>query len=42
MSIDYEGLSIMSRTSQSKAAATQVSKTFQDHYPEFLVRAPDY
>jgi len=35
---DYEGVGIGSRDANSKAAAGQASKIFQDYYPEFLVR----
>jgi hypothetical protein len=38
--VDYEGIGINSRTSNSKAAASELSSIFQNHYPEFLVRAP--
>jgi hypothetical protein len=37
--VDYEGVGINSRTSNSKAAASECSSIFQNHYPEFLVRA---
>jgi len=33
---DYEGVGIRSRDNNSKAAAGQASKIFQDYYPEFL------
>ena len=36
---DYEGVSFSSRTSNSKAAASELSSIFQSHYPEFLVSA---
>jgi hypothetical protein len=36
--IDYEGVSLSSRTANSKAAASAISGIFQNHYPEFLVR----
>ena len=35
---DYEGVGLGSRDANSKAAAGQASKIFQDYYPEFLVR----
>ena len=35
--LDYEGVSLSSRTESSKKAASEASKIFQDHYPEFLV-----
>ncbi|KAF8473628.1 CRAL/TRIO domain-containing protein [Russula ochroleuca] len=35
---DYEGVTLSSRTSNSKAAASAISGIFQDHYPEFLAR----
>jgi hypothetical protein len=38
--IDYEGVSLSSRTANSKAAASTISDLFQKHYPEFLVRVP--
>jgi hypothetical protein len=38
--IDYEGVTLSSRTANSKAAASTISNLFQKHYPEFLVRAP--
>lgn len=38
--IDYEGVSLSSRTANSKAAASTISDIFQKHYPEFLVRVP--
>jgi hypothetical protein len=37
VSIDYEGVGLGSRDANSKAAAGQASKIFQDYYPEFLV-----
>jgi hypothetical protein len=37
-SIDYEGVGLGSRDANSKAAASQASKIFQDYYPELLVR----
>ena len=37
---DYEGVGLGSRDANSKAAAGQASKIFQDYYPEFLVRIP--
>jgi hypothetical protein len=36
-STDYEGVGLGSRDANSKAAAGQASKIFQDYYPEFLV-----
>ncbi|KAF9646226.1 CRAL/TRIO domain-containing protein [Thelephora ganbajun] len=33
---DYEGVGLRSRDANSKAAASQASKIFQDYYPEFL------
>ena len=38
MLTDYEGVGFGSRDANSKAAASQASKIFQDYYPEFLVR----
>ena len=38
VSTDYEGVGLGSRDANSKAAAGQASKIFQDYYPEFLVR----
>ena len=38
--VDYEGVGINSRTVNSKQAASELSSIFQNHYPEFLVRAP--
>lgn len=35
---DYEGVSMMSRTTNQKAAASRASALFQDYYPEFLSR----
>ena len=35
---DYEGVGLSSRTENSKKAASEASKIFRDHYPEFLVR----
>ncbi|KAG9312830.1 CRAL-TRIO domain-containing protein [Chiua virens] len=35
---DYEGVGLSSRTENSKTAASEASKIFQDHYPEFLSR----
>ncbi|KAH0836536.1 CRAL-TRIO domain-containing protein [Lanmaoa asiatica] len=35
---DYEGVGLSSRTESSKKAASEASKIFQDHYPEFLSR----
>lgn len=40
LSPDYEGVGLGSRDANSKAAAGQASKIFQDYYPEFLVRIP--
>ena len=34
---DYEGVSMMSRDANQKAAASEASNLFQNHYPEFLV-----
>ncbi|KAH9041271.1 CRAL-TRIO domain-containing protein [Lactarius pseudohatsudake] len=33
---DYEGVSLSSRTANSKAAASELTSIFQAHYPEFL------
>ena len=38
MLTDYEGVGFGSRDANSKAAASQASKIFQDYYPEFLAR----
>jgi hypothetical protein len=38
--IDYEGVSLSSRTANSKAAASTISDIFQKYYPEFLVCVP--
>ena len=38
--IDYEGVTLSSRTANSKAAASALTGIFQNHYPEFLVRVP--
>lgn len=35
--LDYEGDGMSSRTENLKRAASEASKIFQDHYPEFLV-----
>ncbi|KAL4065966.1 CRAL-TRIO domain-containing protein [Scleroderma citrinum] len=35
---DYEGVSLSSRTENSKNAASEASSIFQSHYPEFLAR----
>jgi len=35
---DYKGVGLRSRDTNSKIAAGQASKIFQDYYPEFLVR----
>lgn len=35
---DYEGITLSSRTANSKAAASAISAIFQSHYPEFLAR----
>ncbi|KAF9218625.1 CRAL/TRIO domain-containing protein [Gyrodon lividus] len=35
---DYEGVSLSSRTENSKNAASEASSIFQGHYPEFLSR----
>ncbi|KAF9245366.1 CRAL-TRIO domain-containing protein [Melanogaster broomeanus] len=35
---DYEGVSLSSRTENSKNAASEASSLFQGHYPEFLSR----
>jgi hypothetical protein len=40
--VDYEGVGLNSRTSNSKAAASEISSLFQNHYPEFLVRGPAF
>lgn len=34
---DYEGVSLTSRTANSKNAASEATSIFQGHYPEFLV-----
>lgn len=34
---DYDGLGMSSRDANSKRAATEASKIFQDYYPETLV-----
>lgn len=34
---DYEGVSLSSRTPESKAAAAEATNIFQSHYPELLV-----
>ena len=34
---DYEGVSMMSRDANQKAAASEATNIFQNHYPEFLV-----
>ena len=36
---DYEGVSMMSRDANQKAAASEATNIFQNHYPEFLVRS---
>lgn len=36
---DYDGVSMTSRDAESKKAAAEATKIFQDHYPELLVRA---
>ena len=35
---DYEGVTLSSRTTNSKNAASEASSIFQGHYPEFLYR----
>ncbi|KAI0306110.1 CRAL-TRIO domain-containing protein [Multifurca ochricompacta] len=35
---DYEGASLSGRTANSKAAASELTSIFQNHYPEFLAR----
>lgn len=35
---DYEGVSMFGRTANQKAAASEATTIFQNHYPEFLVR----
>jgi phosphatidylinositol transfer protein SFH5 len=35
---DYLGVGLNSRDANSKKAAAEASKIFQDHYPELLVR----
>jgi phosphatidylinositol transfer protein SFH5 len=35
---DYQGVTLSSRTVNSKAAASTITDLFQKHYPEFLVR----
>ncbi|KAG6335261.1 hypothetical protein ID866_3817 [Astraeus odoratus] len=35
---DYEGVTLSSRTENSKNAASEASSIFQSHYPEFLAR----
>jgi phosphatidylinositol transfer protein SFH5 len=39
---DYEGVSMMSRDANQKAAAAQATSIFQNNYPEFLVRRDAY
>lgn len=39
MSTDYAGVGLRSHNANSKAAAAQATKVFQDYYPEFLVRS---
>ena len=34
---DYNGVSISSRTAESKKAATEATNLFKAHYPELLV-----
>ena len=34
---DYAGVSMMSRDANQKAAASEATNIFQNHYPEFLV-----
>lgn len=36
-SADYDGVGLSSQNANSKAAASQASKIFQDYYPELLV-----
>ena len=36
--LDYAGVSMTSRDSNSKAAASEATNIFQSHYPELLVR----
>ena len=36
---DYEGVSMTQRDAAQKAAAKEATNIFQNHYPEFLVRA---
>jgi len=38
-SVDYEGVGMSSRDANSKAAASEASGIFNNHYPEFLVRS---
>ena len=42
VSTDHEGVGLRSHTANTKAAATQATKIFQDYYPEFLVRVLNY
>ena len=42
MPTDHEGVGLRSHTANTKAAATQATKIFQDYYPEFLVRVLNY
>lgn len=40
-SLDYAGVSMTSRDANSKKAATEASKLFQDYYPELLAYVVD-
>ena len=40
--VDYEGVGWSSRDANSKAAASEISTIFSNHYPEFLVRRPGH
>lgn len=39
--VDHEGVGFSSHNANTKAAATQATKIFQDYYPEFLARIFD-
>lgn len=41
-STDHEGVGLRSQTANTKAAAAQATKIFQDYYPEFLVRVLNF
>jgi phosphatidylinositol transfer protein SFH5 len=36
--VDYDGVGLSSRTTESKAAASEASTIFQAHYPEMLYK----